>query len=78
LIKDFNFISGLKPDLAKTSSGSSPFSLHLHMDECNLSLLHNKNPEEKAFLSRQRKWKDSNGSTERKEKLLGMKRTKKM
>jgi hypothetical protein len=37
LIKDFNFISGLKPDLAKTSSGSSPFSLHLHMDECNLS-----------------------------------------
>ncbi len=28
--------------------------------------LHNKNPEEKTFLSRQRKWKDSNGWKERK------------
>jgi hypothetical protein len=45
LIQDFYFISGLKPDLAKTSSGSSPFSLHLHMDDCHL----NKNPEEKAY-----------------------------
>jgi hypothetical protein len=67
LIKDFYFISGLKPDLAKTSSGSSPFSLHLHMDDCHLNK-----------IQEQRKWKDSNGSRERKEKLLGMKRTKEM
>jgi hypothetical protein len=28
--------------------------------------LDNKNPEEEAFLSRQRKWEDSNGRNERK------------
>jgi hypothetical protein len=30
----------LKPDLAKTSSGSSPFSLHLHLDDCHLNKIH--------------------------------------
>jgi hypothetical protein len=40
LIKDFYFISGLKPNLAKTSSGSSPFSLHLHLDDCHLNKIH--------------------------------------
>ncbi len=37
MIKDFYFIYGLKADLAKTSYGWSPFSLHLHMDDCHLS-----------------------------------------